>query len=252
MLPYKMHPLKFLLLLFSLFFVTVFTAPTEPPPAIREGSVISVKPTAFEEKRTAAGASIHPGVVAYISNGKYLIAMVSKNLPLNPPQMPLSSLKPGTTMYGNINLAFRALKEVNLQDLRPWMDEARTQYEPPMTPQELTNLRSELMKYHSWTPAEGAVLQPYVRKRKHAMVSGAGGSGSSDISAPASKHGIVPKNPGLKEVDPKSAKRQRMSGSNQKAGASHVVVPSNSNVLTPAQRKIHPLPPRPNFAIAAH
>ncbi|KAF9040698.1 hypothetical protein BJ165DRAFT_1491639 [Panaeolus papilionaceus] len=70
--------------------------------------------------------------------------MISKNLPLDPPQRPFSDIKPGTTMFGNVNLAFNQIKEVNLQDLRPWMDDARENYETPLTPQQLALLRSEL------------------------------------------------------------------------------------------------------------
>jgi len=103
-------------------------------------SITSLSP--FQKKIT-----IHPGVVVNgpHPDGKYDVAMISKNLPHNPPQQKITDFHPQSTAYGNVHLG--PPKRVELQHMKPWKDGETGDKQAPMSPPNLANLKKAMGQY---------------------------------------------------------------------------------------------------------
>jgi len=136
--------------------VPVLTAPTGPPAQPKpltvpnHGDFVGVRPGAYEKGKDSKRVTIHPGVVVSgpHSDGRYKVAMISKNLPHDPPQHPIHKYHPESSVYGNVHLG--PPKKVELRHMKPWKDETTGRKQTPMNHQNLERLKTAMAPHTGW------------------------------------------------------------------------------------------------------
>jgi len=145
----------------ALCLVPIFAAPTshqQPEDSVthRPGDFVGVRPGAYEKKSPDVNLkkiSIHPGVIVggpHPDTGKYPVAMISKKLPHDPPQAPISHFHPDSSVYGNI--ALHPPHPIGVNDMKAWKDERTGVRQTPVNGANLHKLKGAMAPHVGWRP----------------------------------------------------------------------------------------------------
>ncbi|KAH9483254.1 hypothetical protein JR316_0005358 [Psilocybe cubensis] len=125
-----------------------------PPPPRNHGEFVGVRPKAYEQKtkeNNLKNISIHPGVVVGgpdPETGKYDVAMISKKLPHDPPQAPITNYHPAETVYGNVALS--PPKKIKPKHMKGWVNQKTGVQEKEMSAENLAKLKKDMEPHAGW------------------------------------------------------------------------------------------------------
>lgn len=74
--------------------------------------------------------------------GKYDVAMISKKLPHEPPQAPITEYHPAATVYGNVALS--PPKKIRPKDMKGWVNQKTGVREHNMSGENLEKLKKDM------------------------------------------------------------------------------------------------------------